>query len=115
MIYIETIIESTFWYPSAKEFRQDLESTVEMNRIIPLRNAMPGKNKKRFWIEKDKDDDMKKCYYKSTYAFKNREEAEEYLSSDVMKDQKKILQKSHFSISQRVYEIKDKMFTIGEE
>lgn len=115
MIYLETIIESTFWYKSGKEFRKDLESTVEMNKIIPFRGSIPGKNKERFWIEKDKDDDMKKFRYKSTYKFKDRKDVEEYLNSDVMKEQKKILQKSHFSISQRVYEIKDKMFTIGEE
>ena len=124
MIFLETKIESMYFYKDKNEFLQDLRSSISLDLIKKCRKILEKNENVRFElfdieeIEDDhvkKGDDMKKFIYKTRLKFFNIKEVEKLLNNKDLKFVYKEIGRSHFHMTQRVYEIKDKMFTIGEK
>ena len=118
MIFLEIKIESMLFYNNAKEFRDDLKSYVDLDLVEKCRKKLEDNENIRFVhaflvkeIENEKIDEMKKFFYISTFKFFNKEELDRVVNDEDFKSVYGDLKKTHFHKSQRIYEVKDKMFT----
>ena len=121
MIYVETKIESMLFYETEEEFMKDLVSNIDIKLVKEYRKQLESNDNVRMdyvGIEENKEeeiDGMKKFYYKSIIRYFKKSEIDKVLDDEVIKKLYKSLKPTHFHLSRRIYEIKDKMLSLQKD